>query len=100
MEIMQPQRARWVLASIGVVMAVVTVALFPGECFTSLKVPAGAAAQGEEPPFDPDPVTTCETRAGIEWSSQSTGIAVVVGTDLVLLAIGLAIHARKKGPSG
>ena len=87
---MQPRRFGWILAGIGITLLIVAIGLFPTECLISQKVAAADSVQGEELRLDPDPVTTCETPLGPEWSSQPTGIAVAVVTGLAGLALAFA----------
>ena len=85
-------RSHWILGATGVALVAVTVGLLPGECLTRLKVPA-VPAGGE---FLNDPVTTCESLAGVEWPGRRMGQMGVVAIDLLLVATGLTLHVRRK----
>ena len=85
------QRSGWFLAVLVIILLVVTVGLFPGDCLTRLKVPSGSVENSFW-----DPVTTCKTLSGIEWPGRSAGIRAVLLIDAGLLLIALVIQLVRR----
>ena len=87
---MQANR-RWIIGAVVVGLVVVTAALFPTDCLIRMRVAAGE--------INSRSVTTCQTLSGLEWPGMFIGIAALVGMDLPLLALAVALRKYPGGRS-